>query len=64
LFSVSITPIFGCHRRAKGTAKMMDEALKTHREMTFGWVLALQQLWAALRAPASTPQRSRYLAPR
>jgi hypothetical protein len=43
---------------------MMDEALKTHTETMFGWVLVVQQLWAALRAPASTPQRSRYLAPR
>lgn len=41
---------------------MMDQALKTHKETTFGWVLALQRIWAALRAPA-TPGR-RYLAPR
>ena len=39
---------------------MMDEALKTHREMTFGWVLALQRAWSALRSPASRPSR-RYL---
>ncbi len=42
---------------------MMDEALKNHREMSFGWVLALQQVWAALRAPSAKPGR-RYLAPR
>ena len=44
---------------------MMDEVLKTHKETTFGWLLALQQLWAAFRAPAKIePRRSRYLAPR
>ena len=46
---------------------MMDEALKTHKETTFGWVLSLQQLWAAMRAPAKTAaagKRLRYLAPR
>jgi hypothetical protein len=46
---------------------MMDEALKTHKETTFGWVLSLQQLWAALRAPAKPTvvrKRLRYLAPR
>lgn len=43
---------------------MMDEALKTHKETTFGWVLALRQLWAALRAPPTAPKRPRYLAPR
>lgn len=43
---------------------MMDQALKTHKESTFGWLLALQELWAALRAPASTRKRPRYLAPR
>ena len=39
---------------------MMDEALKTHREMTFGWVLALQRVWSALWSPESRPSR-RYL---
>jgi hypothetical protein len=43
---------------------MMDEALKTHKETTFGWVLSLRQLWTALRAPAAMPRRPRYLAPR
>jgi hypothetical protein len=46
---------------------MMDEALKTHKETSFGWLLALQQLWAALRAPArpaTAPRRLRYLVPR
>lgn len=28
----------------------MDEAVKTHKETTFGWVLAVQQLIAAYRA--------------
>ena len=42
---------------------MMDEALKTHREMTFGWVLAVQRVWQALRAP-SVGQGRRYLTPR
>ncbi len=28
----------------------MDEAIKTHKETTFGWVLAIQQLVAAYRA--------------
>lgn len=42
---------------------MMDEALKNHREITFGWVLVLQRVWAALRAPAAKSAR-RYLAPR
>ena len=28
----------------------MDEAVKTHKETTFGWVLAIQQLVAAYRA--------------
>ncbi|MET3663941.1 hypothetical protein ABIC66_000537 [Caulobacter sp. 1776] len=45
----------------------MDEALKLHKETTFGWVLSLQQLWAALRRPAKSAvagKRLRYLAPR
>jgi hypothetical protein len=28
----------------------MDEAIKTHKETTFGWVLAIQHLIAAYRA--------------
>lgn len=36
---------------------MMDEALKTHKDTAFGWVLALQQLWALLRAPAKPGRR-------
>jgi hypothetical protein len=28
----------------------MDEAIKTHKEASFGWVLAIQQLVAACRA--------------
>ncbi|NQE62005.1 hypothetical protein [Caulobacter sp. RHG1] len=36
---------------------MMDEALKTHKDVSFGWVLALQQLWALLRAPAKPGRR-------
>lgn len=43
---------------------MMDEVLKTHKETSFGWVLALQQLWAALRAPGPVRKRLRILAPR
>ena len=43
---------------------MMDQALKTHKEMSFGWLLALQQLWAALRAPAPTRRYPRLIAPR
>jgi hypothetical protein len=37
------------HRNAK-EATVMDEAIKTHKETTFGWVLAVQQLIAAYRA--------------
>jgi hypothetical protein len=29
---------------------MMDEAIKTHKETTFGWVLAIQELVTACRA--------------
>lgn len=43
---------------------MMDLAFKTHKETTFGWVLALQQLWAALRAPHPPRRQPRILAPR
>jgi hypothetical protein len=28
----------------------MDEAVKTHKETTFGWVLAVQQIIATYRA--------------
>ncbi len=40
---------------------MMDVALKTHKETSFGWVLALRRLWAVLAAPPSPPKRRRYL---
>ena len=43
---------------------MMDQALKTHKENTLGWVLTLQQLWAALRAPSPPRKHPRILAPR
>ena len=43
---------------------MMDLALKTHKQDTFGWVLALQQLWAALRAPSPPRRYPRLMAPR
>lgn len=42
----------------------MEEAHKTHKETTFGWVLALQQLWAALRSPRSPEKRPRLITPR
>ena len=29
---------------------MMDEALRTHKETTFGWVLTIQSLVAAYKA--------------
>lgn len=57
---------------------MMDEAVKTHKETTFGWVLLIQERIAArkawlarlareqadeaIREARSTPRR--YLAPR
>ena len=43
---------------------MMDLALKTHKETTFGWMLALQQLWARVSVPPAPAARRRYLAPR
>lgn len=43
---------------------MMEEALKTHKETTFGWVLALQALWTVLRAPSPPRKQPRILAPR
>ena len=43
---------------------MIDEAFKTHKETTFGWVLALQELWATLRAPAKPRKHPRSLVPR
>lgn len=43
---------------------MMDVALKTHKETTFGWVLALRQLWTALRAPSPPRKYPRLIAPR
>uniref|UniRef100_B0T0F1 Uncharacterized protein n=1 Tax=Caulobacter sp. (strain K31) TaxID=366602 RepID=B0T0F1_CAUSK len=38
---------------------MMDEALKTHKETTFGWVLAIQQGIAARRARLAHLARER-----
>ncbi|MGR4866379.1 hypothetical protein [Caulobacter sp. LARHSG274] len=55
---------------------MMDEVFKTHKETTFGWVLAVQELVTAAKArrarrraaaaarPAPTRKPMRYLAPR
>jgi hypothetical protein len=45
-------------------ATMMDVVLKTHKETSFGWLLALQQLWAALRAPSPPRKYPRLIAPR
>jgi hypothetical protein len=53
----------------------MDEAVKTHKETSFGWVLAVQQMIAAYRArlarlareqaaEAAKPAPRRHLAPR
>jgi hypothetical protein len=50
---------------------MMDHALSTHKETTFGWVLLIQDLVAARRARKARealaspgPKPMRYLAPR
>lgn len=54
---------------------MMDEAIKTHKETTFGWVLAIQEFVAACgaalvrraarqAAEAARTAASRPLAPR
>ena len=59
---------------------MMDEAIKTHKETSFGWVLAAQKLLAAVRRAKAArrptaaaakaaqtprpPKPMRYLAPR
>ncbi|CAN5408131.1 hypothetical protein BH10PSE4_BH10PSE4_17670 [soil metagenome] len=59
---------------------MMDEAIKTHKETSFGWVLAVQKLFAAVRRDKASrraveagakgaqvpapPKPLRYLAPR
>lgn len=56
---------------------MMDEAVKTHKETSFGWVLTVQELatvaktWLARRAQAQAARAAktaeasrRYLAPR
>jgi hypothetical protein len=65
------------HCSAKEAA-MMDEALKTHKENTFGWMLAIEELIAAYRARLARLAREqaaeaireaqaeprRYLAPR
>jgi hypothetical protein len=58
------------HHRNAWKATMMDEAFKTHKETTFGWLLMAQQLVAALRARAArsaaecATKPMRYLAPR
>jgi hypothetical protein len=58
------------HHRNAWKATMMDEALKTHKETTFGWLLMARQLVAALRAGAArsaaecATKPMRYLAPR
>jgi hypothetical protein len=39
-----------CRHRNAQEATVMDEAIKTHKETTFGWVLAVQQMIAAYRA--------------
>jgi hypothetical protein len=36
------------HRKAR-KATMMDEALKTHKETTFGWVLMIQAIRQRLK---------------
>ena len=38
----------GCGKPRKTT--MMDDALKTHKETTFGWVLTIQNLVTAYKA--------------
>ena len=43
---------------------MMDQALKAHKENSFGWLLALQELWAALRTPSPPEKHPRLIAPR
>jgi hypothetical protein len=43
---------------------MMDQALKMHKETTFGWVLALQELWALLRTPSPPSKHPRLIQPR
>ncbi len=43
---------------------MIDTAFKTHKETSFGWVLALQILWRALRQRSEARRRPRLLAPR
>jgi hypothetical protein len=37
----------------------MDEAIKTHKETTFGWVLAIQEIVAAWRARLDRLARER-----
>ena len=43
---------------------MIDTAFKTHKEVTFGWVLAIQWLWAALKARSKGDRDVRILGPR
>jgi len=43
---------------------MMDTALQTHKESSFGWLLGLQGFWRALRTPCPPRKLPRLLAPR
>lgn len=43
---------------------MMDQALKMHKETSFGWLLAVQQLWTLLRTPSPPEKHPRLIAPR
>lgn len=43
---------------------MMDQALKMHKETSFGWMLALQQLRAALCTPSPPRKHPRLIQPR
>jgi len=43
---------------------MIDTAFKTHKEVTFGWVLAIQWLWTALKARPKADRDVRILGPR
>jgi hypothetical protein len=43
---------------------MIDTAFKTHKETTFGWVLAIQWFVDALKARAENDRGPRLLAPR
>lgn len=43
---------------------MMDTALQTHKESSFGWLSALQAFWRVLRAPSPPRRYPRLIAPR